>query len=98
RLRRVMRRQLSRRRNFLPRRGDVDLGKFEQLLFSDRPATQNFDLAVAHHDNCRFNSVLRWSRIDDQRNSSIEFVENMLRRSRTYVAEPVCAWRGKRLI
>src|SRR2546430_7992603 len=91
-----MRRQLSGRRNFPTRIGDVDLAEFGKLFGGNGAASQDVDLAFSNRDNCGFNSVRRWPGIDNQWDSAAEFIENMLRNRWTDPAEPVRARRSKR--
>ena len=52
-------------------------------------------------DNCRFNPMLCWPCVDDQRDSCIEFIEHVLRRGWTDSAETIrtrrCKWFFKSL-
>jgi len=90
-----MRRQLSRRRNF-PGSADRDLTKDRQLFFGNRSAAHDVDLAIAHGNNGRFNSVQSRSGIDDHRDPSAELIENMPRRRRADTTKSICAWRSQR--
>jgi len=68
------------------------------LLFGDRATAQYADAVFAHGDDGRFNSMLRWPRVDDQRNSSLEFIEHVLRSCGTEATKSIRAWRSQRPI
>ena len=69
-----------------------------ELFGCDRPAPQQFHSPISHRDDGRFNSMLGRARIDNERNSSLELIQNMLRGRRTDAAKSVCARCGQRRI
>src|SRR5437667_803404 len=77
-----------------------------QLLLGDRSTAQNLDpstalgtsLAVTKSDDGRFNSMLRWPCVDDQRGSSVEFIHDVLCGRGTDTTELIRARRSQRLI
>jgi len=57
---------------------------------------QDIDAVCANGGNCRFESVLCWSSVNDQRYSFVQFFEHVLRCCGAYPAEPICTRRGER--
>jgi len=95
-----MRRRLAWRTNnrgigILPMRYGLETHA-TQLLRGNRSTAQDLDVTIAHGNNRRFNSVNRWSGIDNQRNATIEFIQDMLSGRRTDAAESIRARRGDR--
>jgi len=96
----VMRRRLAWHTNnrgigILPIRSGLETHA-TQLLCGNRSTAQDVDVTIAHGNNRRFNSVNRWSGIDDQRNAIVELIQDMLRGRWTNAAESICARRGER--
>src|SRR5712691_5163954 len=90
-----MRRQLSRSGNLFCG-NNLDFCEGRQLFRGDRAAAQDVDLAVAHGDDGRFNSVLSRPGIDDQRDAAVEFMQNVLRGGGADSTETICARRSQR--
>ena len=92
-----MRWQLSGSGNLLPSTNHVDLRtEVRQFFARDWAAPQDLDLTAADRDDGRFNSVSRRASIDNQRNATVKFIENMLRGRGTDATEAICARRGER--
>src|SRR5205814_524316 len=96
RLWRIMRRQLPGRVNLLRGSDDVDVSEGRQLLARNWAAPQDVDLAVAHHDDGRFDPVWSCARINNERNATVELIENVLGGGGTHAAETIRAWRSQR--
>src|SRR5947207_1006382 len=94
-LRRIVRWQLPGRRNSVGCSNVFDLPEDRQLVFRNWSAAQNLDLAVAYRNNGRFNSVGGWPCVDDHRNTTVEFIEDMLRSCGADSPKAICTWRGQ---
>src|SRR5207249_458346 len=64
-----------------------DFTKCRKLFGRDRSAAKQFHSSVSHGDDGRFDSVKGCSPINNERNSSVEFVENMPRGGRADTAK-----------
>jgi len=67
------------------------------LLCRNRAAAQDVDLAVTNRDDGRFDSVRGRTTFDNQRNSILQIIQNMLRGCRANTTEAVCTRRRERL-
>ena len=91
-----MRWKLARRFRALNSLGEDDFTKRLELFGSYRSTSQQFHASISHCDDCRFNPVQGWSGVDNERSSSIEFIEDMLRGRRADPAKSIGARRSHR--
>src|SRR5450631_2615001 len=91
-----MRWKLTWRFKALNSLGENDFTECLELFGGYRPASQQFHSSISHRNDRRFNSMQGWSRIDNERNSRIEFIPHMLRGRRTDAAKSIRARRSQR--
>src|SRR3954464_15754398 len=84
--------QLAGRLGMCGRADDNDLTEFGELLLGNWSAPQQFDAAVTEGDDRRLQTVSSWTAIDDERDETIEFFQNVSSRSRADSTKPVRAW------
>src|SRR5204863_8192807 len=95
----IVRRKLARDYRTRPSSlRENNVTKYGQLLGRDGPSPKQFHTAVTYRHDRRLNSMQGGSGIDDEWNSSPEFIENMLRGGRTDAAKTICARRRQREI
>jgi len=66
------------------------------LILANRAAAEDVDLTVTNRDDGRFDSMSGRTTVDNQRDSILQIIKNVLRGCRANTAEPVCTWRRKR--
>ena len=85
-----MRWQLSRR-DYVAGWSGPDFSKLSQHVVGDRAASQDLDRVVCNLNNRRFDSVLRRTAINNQRNTAAQLIEDVLRGCWADTPEPICA-------
>src|SRR5207248_11357898 len=93
---RVVYRQLPGRPNRARRGLFTNFSKWTKHLVCDRATPQYLNYPICNLNNGRFDSVLRCTAINNQRDTAAQLIEHVLRRCWADPPEPICAWRGQR--